>query len=758
MMNLFPASNEGLTHLEPVVGNPGAGSVRQAAPYGNAYTQPGEPYVLGLSDYLRILARRKFTIILISLLGAVLGFLIAQRQTPRYRARTLIEIYNLNPDFLNSKTVSPTANEPLQSPDYTIRTQMIILQSRPVLASALASMDLEARLLETQRAPKTVWPWRKAPDAEAAPPVPLHELALATAETALSVRAEPNARVIEATFSSTDPKLSADAMNAIVAAFAKQNQKNRQESSVNTRKWLSAQLADLRAKLEQDEQQLQEYAQRSNLTFFSDKDNAADDRLRQLQVDVLKAHSDRVAKQSAYEIANSAPPETLPEVLDDPTLKEYQVQLTALRRQQAELSSMFTPEHPKMVTAQAQVDAVNLAFQNKRSNVLMRIRNDYDAAVKRENLLASSYEGQLALVSQNAVHLAHYSILQRELDTTRQLYDSMIGRVREAGLASAMQASEIHTIEAATPPSGPYAPNLKLQTIFGLLAGLLAAVAGVLYSVRPVGGFEGPRELSVALNVPQLGVIPTGAKLLSAGGRLSGRTPLRMVSGTDTQRPELVTWHQSLSVVAESFRLTLTSILLTEKHGAKSQVIAVSSANPQEGKTTVASNLAIVLASVNRRVLLVDGDLRKPRLHNIFKIDNRTGLAGALLSGKSLPIQASGLPGLSLLPAGANPNESLFFTGGLSRLLEQLRKEFDMILIDTPPLLHVSDARLISSQADAVLLVVAPQTSKDAVLLAQQRLAEDGSHLMGTILNNWDPQSSGYQYNEYGSVRPYQKS
>jgi len=750
-MNLFPAANEALT---PVLANPGPGSVSQVAPYGNAYTQPAGPYVLGLSDYLNILARRKFTIILMSLVGGVLGFLITQQQTPKYRARTLIEIYNLNPDFLNSKTVSPTANEPLQTADFTIRTQMVILQSRPVLESALESMDLEARLLATQRSSRTWWPWSKPADTGPAP----HELALTMAEKALNVRAETNTRVIEATFTSNDPKLSADALNAVVTAFAEQNQKSRLESSVKTRKWLSAQLADLRGKLERDEQQLQEYAQRSNLTFFSDKDNAADERLRQLQADVLKAHADRVVKQSAYETANSAPPESLPEVLDDPTLKEYQIQLTALRRQQAELSSMFTPEHPKVVTTQAQVDALNQAFQSKRSNVLMRIRNDYDAAMKRENLLNSSYERQLALVSQNSVHLAHYSVLQREVDTTRQLYDSMIGRVREAGLASAMQASEIHTIEAATPPNAPYAPNLALQTIMGLLTGLLAAIAGVLYSVRPVGGFEGPRELSIALNVPQLGTIPAGAKLLGAGGRLSARAPLRMLSGTDTQRLELVTWHQSLSAVAESFRLTVTSILLAEKTGVKSQVIAVSSANPQEGKTTVASNLAIVLASVNRRVLLVDGDLRKPRLHEIFKLDNRKGLASALASGESLPIQASRLPGLYILTAGSNSNESLFFTGDLSRRLEHLRKEFDMILIDTPPLLHVSDARLISSHADAILLVVAPQTSKDAVLLSQRRLAEDGTRLMGTILNNWDPQSTGYQYNEYGSVRPYQKS
>jgi capsular exopolysaccharide synthesis family protein len=214
---------------------------------------------------------------------------------------------------------------------------------------------------------------------------------------------------------------------------------------------------------------------------------------------------------------------------------------------------------------------------------------------------------------------------------------------------------------------------------------------------------------------------------------------------------ELRTWHQWPSAIAESFRVTLTSILLSDNNTSRPRIIVLSSAKPGEGKTTVTSNLGIALARTNRRVLLIDGDMRKPRLHEVFGVDNRSGLSEVLAGDSSVSAHETRIPNLYVLPSGKRADERLFFTSRFRPLLRRLKTEFDMILIDTPPLLQMPDARLIGHQADAVILVVAQHTDRNAVLLAQQRLTEDGTYLLGTILNNWDPKTSsnGRHYGDH---------
>jgi succinoglycan biosynthesis transport protein ExoP len=205
---------------------------------------------------------------------------------------------------------------------------------------------------------------------------------------------------------------------------------------------------------------------------------------------------------------------------------------------------------------------------------------------------------------------------------------------------------------------------------------------------------------------------------------------------------ELTAWEQWPSPLGESFRLTMTSILFAENGNRSPAVIAFSSAKPGEGKTTVISNLAISLARIGRRVLLIDGDMRKPRLHEIFRVAHSPGLSDALQHGDTPAIRSTGITNLSLLPRGEVVDEKVFFSSRLEPLLANLKSYFDMILIDTAPLLLMTDARLLSHYAEAVILVVAQHTDRDAVADARQRLADDGTPILGTILNRWDPRDS----------------
>jgi capsular exopolysaccharide synthesis family protein len=444
----------------------------------------------------------------------------------------------------------------------------------------------------------------------------------------------------------------------------------------------------------------------------------------------------------------SAQPDTLPEVLDDDAMKGYQKDLTELRRQLSDLTSMYTPEHPKVQKLQAQIATLQNALDKKRANVLSRIRNEYDSARRREALLSSDYANQTGFMSKQADKITQYITLKREVDTTRQLYDSMFQKAKEAGMASSMRTSDIHVVEPAIPPPLPYKPNAPLNTAFGLFSGLCAGLGLILARTRGDNKIQEPGDISFHLNVPELGVVPSStAKTCQPAGLLSDGSIGSLGSG----RLELTSWNHRLSTLAESYRVILTSILFSEAHGAVPRVIVLTSANPGEGKTTVTSNLAIALAQANRRVLLVDGDMRKPRLHDIFELDNSIGFSDALAGKAALSIQETKIPNLSVLTSGQSADTSLLFTPQVRQMLRRLRDGFDTILIDTPPMLQMPDARILGRYADAMVLVVAQDTLKDSLSLARQRLAEDGSHLLGTILNNWNPKTSTSGYARYQS-------
>ncbi len=711
-------------------------------------TPPG-PEAGTLAQYGRMLYRRKGTLFLCVLLSTGLGLLFTRAQTPTYRAKTLVEIESLNEDFLNMRNVLPTASDGNnQSPEYNVRTQIAVLQSRPVLERMLQKNGLEQRLLAKRH--KSSFPWIRTQQPSVPSPQFLHDQAVAIAGAALKVKPQPSTRLVEVTFDSSDPRIAADMANGLIAAFGEVTHENRWRSIQNTGEWLTRQLQDVKAKLEKSEDELQKYAHASDLTMVAGGQNTtSEERLRQLQVELARAEADRVEKQSKYEQASKAPAESLPEVVDNPTLRDYQVQLTALRRQLADLSSSFTSNYPKVISLRSQIASLETALEKERANVMVRTRNEYESAVRRERLVKNDYGAVIGLMSQESDKMSRYSLLKRDVDTTRQLYESMVQRVKEANLASAMKATDIHVVESALPPPAPYKPIAALNLGFGLLSGLLVGAGVIVQRARTNSSIQEPGDVALELNVPELGVIPAAVPRKFAGvRRLLGDSDARVAQ----QQSNTALRKRAPSIVTESFRLTLASILLAPNDGVRPRVIAFTSASAKEGKTTVTSNLGIALAGFNRRVLLVDGDLRKRRLHRVFEVENNAGLYEALTGNSSPAIKETKIPNLFVLPSGRGiDGDMLFSTSKLRDLLEKLKADFDMILIDTPPLLQVADARLICNEADATVLVIAQHTPREVALLARQRLGDDGSHLLGTILNKWDPKTSLHGYHSYHS-------
>jgi capsular exopolysaccharide synthesis family protein len=306
-------------------------------------------------------------------------------------------------------------------------------------------------------------------------------------------------------------------------------------------------------------------------------------------------------------------------------------------------------------------------------------------------------------------------------------------------------------------PTTPYKPNAKNSASLGSLAGIFIGAAFIIFRERMDRTIQKPGDTNFYLNLPELGIIPS-AKIDKEGH------PSLVVSDSSYQMIELVTWRHKPSSIAESFRSTLFSILFAAENSVKPKVLMLTSAGPSEGKSTVASNLAVAISEVGQRILLIDADLRRPRQHEIFKMENESGLSNLLRRRTELNgdislgglIRESSIPGLFVLTSGppASAATNLLYSSYFPEFLNYVRDQFDVVLIDTPPMLQIPDARIVGRSADKVIMVVrAGYTTRDAALAARQRFSEDGTEILGTILNDFDPKSSGSGHHGYYNYR-----
>ena len=726
-----------------------------------------------LLDYWHILFRHRFTLLSFTLASLCAALLITLVQTPIYRVRTSLEIQSSgftelkNPDSAGS-------NAGYASPESYVETQVKLLQSESLIEDVIDKMKLH------KERPTTAWGMfasfvHRIFAFTKMSRLPEKEQMIRQVERNLTVRSSGNSRLLEILYESPDPKLAADFANTLVSEFIELTQEARWKAAEGTAEWLTSHLDQMKAQLETSETQLQDYARTTGLTFTAEKESLAESRLKELQDELSKAQAERIADESKSEEAKGKAGDSLPEIQDDATMREYRQKLTELQRQYAELSSTLTPAHYRVQRVQAQIDELQAQMQKQRANVLGRIRNEYAAALRRERLLSQARDEQQKIVADQSSKAIHYDTLKRDVDSNRHLYEVMLQRVKEASLAAAMRDSNVMVIDRAKPPLLPYRPSLLMNSAIGLFSGVFLGIGFVLVRERFDRRISAPGDAQVYLDLPELGVIPLdeGAIALQDTARLhllprATRTPVPGRNGavSSGNGPELATWKRKPSLIAECARTALTSILLPSQDGNGPQVVVLTSPCLGDGKTTVVCNLSIAVAEIGRRVLLIDGDLRRPRVHKVFGVANTWGLSDVLSSDSALDtapllqlVRESEIFGLSLLPGGScnvTPT-NLFYSPRMAKLLARLRREFDMILIDAPPMIHLADARVLGRLADGVILVVrAGQTTTESARFAIQRFTEDRTRVLGTILNSWDPKSSGtYGYGNYGAYQNY---
>lgn len=714
-------------------------------------------------EYYRILVRHRWAILVCASVGVLAGLLLIFNSLPVYRARTSLDIQSINAEFLKLHDIAPTGDDESSSEIY-IQTQIKLLESRELLERTEERIQSEhhpefiARTDLASRVGRILHSSRRGE-------IPYTDLVSYAADH-VSVKPLGITRLVEVTCDSWDAKFSAAFCNALVEQFQDDELETRTREARSTSEWLTRQVADVKVKAEESQKQLEAAAGGNGLILNEDSTGVEEDRLRQLQSEYVKAVADRMQKEAdaGIGIANAAGIQS--DLGQSALYHEQELKLADLKSQVAKLVPPHTEEYPPVLHLRAQIAEVEAAMAAERTRNAQHLQAEYAKALDRESMLAAAFHAEEASVSSDLGKASRIALLRGEVSSEQQLYQTLLERAKEAGFASAMHASTIRVVDAAKPPVLASSPRTGAAAGSGLLLGSLFGLGFAFFKERNSSVFRVPGEAERFLGVRELGVIPAAAvdKDSLDGGTGAGPSMLELIPPRLAALPH---WDKErFSVVAEAYRSATVSLLLSESTPRQGRVYIVSSPNPGEGKTTVTSNLGIALSRSRLRVLVVDGDLRKPALHKALHVENGFGVRDLLRAGSDAGVQRVRLacrptvePNLFVLPAGQGSDEisALLNSPRAAGLIRRLRYEFDVVLIDTPPMLHMADARILATYVQGALLILrAGLTSREEATRARDLFAQDRIRVIGTILNDFDPKKIG-MFSYYNSYSRYQQ-
>ena len=707
---------------------------------------PNAPEEASLGEYWRILVKRKWTVVATLLVVMTLATVISLRTTPMYMAMGKIAIFRDSNDLVSFKDVGSTTSDDW---DYTVAmdTQVKILQSDTMALAVAHNLAASSGSKQNVQNLGTIPLGKSAgldPNSEQA--------AIGEIKANLIITTVPNTRMIEVRFLSPDPNRAAQVVNTLTSTFIQENLKTRYESIMQASDWLQKQLADLQMKVEVSQEKLVKYQKENDILGIDEKQNIVTVKLDELNKDLTAAQADRIQKEASYKLAQAGSAE-LNSSQQNGLLERLRTQEADLKTQLAQLSTQFGPSYPKVKEVRNQLAQVEVSIQQENGKALGRMKRDYETSVQREVLLRNALEQQKAEANKLNERAIQYNLLKRDVDTNRQLYEGLLQKLKEAGMAAGLRSSNIRIIDSARVPTSPASPDIPRNMAIALLIGLTGGVALAFVREALDNTIRTPEHVAQIAALPSLGIIPSSVRLAPKAGN---GPPNLALAAAGRDGIELVSHARPKSEMAEAYRALRTSILLSSL-GAPPKIILVTSALPQEGKTTTSINSAIVLAQKGARVLLVDADLRRPGIHQKMGLKPRAGLS-TLLAGsdtfENLVIPSPQLPNLFVLPAGPAPPHPAELLGSelMKSYLSQWRERFDHILIDTPPVLSVTDAVLLSVEADSVVLVIrSGQTTKEALRRARALLTQVNARMMGVVLNAVDLQSPDLHYYYYGT-------
>lgn len=714
-------------------------------PYAAAGLPPNDN---GLLQYWPILRKHRWTILATIVFIVTVTTIVTLRTTPIYEAVGRIAVGRENNDVLGFKSSGEGLNSEYDY-DYTVAldTQVKILQSDAI---ALAT----AKALQLDKTPAFSRAAAKNADPLAAPSVdPAQEAALmGFIQGGMKLAVVPKTRIIEIHFANPDPQLAAKVVNTLVNVYVEQNFKTKFESAMQTSDWLSKQLSDLQLKVETSQEKLVRYQKENGILGIDEKQNIVTSKLDELNKELTAAEADRIQKESKYRMTLSGNPELIASVDSNSLLARLRQQESDLRNQIAQSEVQLGPAHPRIRELNSQLQQVQVTVRSEIEKLSGRIKTDFQGASQREGMLRAALEGQKQQANKLNESAIEYSLLKRDVDTNRQLYEGLLQKLKEASVSAGLKSSNIRVVDVARVPLAPARPDKRRNIMLALAMGLVGGVVLAFLLEAVDNTVRTPEQAQTLSNLPALGIIPATSTLL-----IRTRSQKALMAKGGKEAVELVTYRRPKSDISESYRALRTAILLSSS-GSPPKVMLITSALPQEGKTTTSINTAVVLAQKGARVLLVDADLRRPSIHKVFNIKPKVGLS-TLLTGSSKVentiTHVPQLPNLFLLPAGPPPPHPAELLGSplMKQFIAQWREQYDHVIFDTPPALSVTDSILLSVDMDSVVLVIrSGNTTKAALRRTRELLTQVNAKVLGVVVNAVDVNSPDYyHYYYYGS-------
>lgn len=714
------------------------------APFLTLDMMPREPHLL---DYLMVLRKHQWLVLSFLVTVVTIVTIATFRMQPVYDATTRIQIDQENTNIL---PFSPTDSyNVIQDMDTYIETQSKILTSQTLAAMTVKSMQLDHDPAFGGH------PVSDSTIEEAKPSNGSASSALGGFLGGLSVKRVPNSRLLDVTFSTTDPQLAAKAVNAHIANFIEQNFTSRYEATTQTSNWLARQLDDLKAKVERSEEARINYERANQIWTIDEKQDVTTQKLSDLNRELTGAQADRINKEAVYQSALAGNYDAIPAVRLSGVIQEIQKQQGMLSSQYTEALNQYGPKFPRVVRLQEQIKGLDQVITQEKLNIANQVEAEYRAARQRELLLNQALDEQKKEAGAMADRMVQYNILKRDAEANKQLYDGLQQKLKEAGISAGLRSSNIRVVDPALVPTSPSKPQKSRNISLAILVGLVGGIGLALLREYLDNTVKNPDDIENLARLPSLAVVPAFA---DPGGRSSSRGRLpKLLKGQGSAaregRVELVSHLQPQSQISEAFRALRTSLLLSQADHPP-QVILMTSALPREGKTTAAANLAVTLAQLGDKTLLVDGDLRKPGVSRALSMSGGkyAGLSSYLAGVSTLDlitVQHPSISNLSVIPTGPVPPNpaDLLSSHRLSDMILELRRRYKFVVIDSPPIMAATDAVILSVLVDGVLMVVrSGETPKEAFTRTCDLLASVKSRVLGVVLNAVDSSSPDYYY------------
>ena len=699
---------------------------------------PREPHLL---DYFIILRKHQWLILTFLLTVVTVVTIASFKMKPVYQAAARVEVDRESQNVLPFQ--GQNSYDEIMDMENYIETQSKILQSETLALQTIKSMDL-SRYPEFGGSSELAG-FTHGTSARPRPAI------LSAFLGRLTVKRVPNSRLIEVGFEAEDPGLAAQVVNAHLQNYIEANFRSKYDATTQASNWLSAELEELRIKVEKSEDARIAYERQNQIWRTDEKQDITTSKLGDLSKAVTEAQTALAEKEALYRMAAGGNVDAIPAAQTNPVLQELLKHKAELDEQYLVAVDQYGPNYPKVLRLEAEKKELDANIAKARKTLIQGVEQDYNTARNRVELLQQNLDKQKAEANDMAEKLVQYQILRHDAESNKQLYDGLLQKLKEAGITAGLRSSNIRVVDPALTPTSPARPQKARNILLAFLVGLVGGVGLALFREYLDNTVKSPDDIETLTGLPSLAVVPSLPGLNGNYNRKTGQAAA-LQSGSGP-RVELLSYVQPKSQISEAFRALRTSLLLSQADHPP-QVILVTSALPREGKTTAAVNLAVTLAQLGDRTLLMDSDLRKPGIRRALNltIGKEAGLSSYLAGVSTLDEvllphpTISNLEALTTGPVPPSPAD-LLSSHRMREAIAELRLRFKFIVIDSPPVMAATDAVILSALTDGVLLVVrSGETPKEAFSRTRDLLSAVKCRLLGVVLNAVDSSAPDYYY------------